>query len=184
MTLEMHVLGASGSGATTLGRALAAELGLAHLDCDDYYWEPSDPPYTLKRSPEERLRLLRLDLPESAWILSGSMVQWGDPLISLFTHVLLIEIGREARLERLRRREAERYGARILPGGDMHTHHREFMAWASRYDDGGLDVRSKELHERWIEKVACPILRVEGERPTSDQLAEIVPWIASCEGLS
>jgi adenylate kinase family enzyme len=43
--MRVLITGASGSGTTTLGRALAARLGFAFLDADDYYWLPSDLPF-------------------------------------------------------------------------------------------------------------------------------------------
>ena len=42
---RIHITGASGFGVSTLGGALAARLGCAHLDTDDFYWLPTDPPY-------------------------------------------------------------------------------------------------------------------------------------------
>jgi hypothetical protein len=37
---------------------LAAELGLMHLDSDDFFWEATDPPYTRRRpTPERQQRL-------------------------------------------------------------------------------------------------------------------------------
>jgi adenylate kinase family enzyme len=41
MVSRIHILGASGSGTTTLAKALANELGYKHFDTDDYYWIPS-----------------------------------------------------------------------------------------------------------------------------------------------
>jgi adenylate kinase family enzyme len=56
--MKLHIFGASGSGTTTLGRGLAAELGLMHLDSDDFFWEATDPPYTRRRpTPERQQRL-------------------------------------------------------------------------------------------------------------------------------
>jgi adenylate kinase family enzyme len=36
--MRICVFGASGSGMTTLGRALASDLELAFLDSDDFFW--------------------------------------------------------------------------------------------------------------------------------------------------
>jgi adenylate kinase family enzyme len=36
-TRRIHVMGASGSGVTSLGRALADALALPHHDSDDYF---------------------------------------------------------------------------------------------------------------------------------------------------
>jgi adenylate kinase family enzyme len=75
------VLGATASGTTTLARALANRWSVPHADTDDYFWVPTDPPYTEKRPEEQRLRLMQeMFLPRSAWVLSGSVMGWGEPL--------------------------------------------------------------------------------------------------------
>ncbi|WZB64776.1 hypothetical protein WJ971_17465 [Achromobacter xylosoxidans] len=48
MAARIHLFGASGCGATTLGAALGQRLGVPHLEADDYYWLPTDPPFTDK----------------------------------------------------------------------------------------------------------------------------------------
>jgi adenylate kinase family enzyme len=53
---RVHILGASGSGTTTLAQALAARLGCPHYDTDHYYWLPSDPPFQHIREREARAR--------------------------------------------------------------------------------------------------------------------------------
>jgi len=58
-------MGASGSGVTSLGRALADALAIPHHDTDDYFWLPTTPPYRNMREIAERLRLMReVFLPE------------------------------------------------------------------------------------------------------------------------
>lgn len=46
MVKHIHILGASGSGTTTLARALAVKTGYAHFDTDDYFWLPTKVPFT------------------------------------------------------------------------------------------------------------------------------------------
>lgn len=48
----IHIFGASGSGTSTLGRAVAAGLGWRFLDTDDFFWLPTDPPFTTPRPRE------------------------------------------------------------------------------------------------------------------------------------
>jgi adenylate kinase family enzyme len=120
MTQRIHILGASGSGTTTLGRALAEHLQCPHFDTDAYFWLPTDPPYTHKRQITLRQNLLMDDLTaHKSWVLSGSLCGWGDVAIPLFEWVVYLWIPTEQRLERLRQREHERYGERIMAGGDM-----------------------------------------------------------------
>lgn len=51
----IHIFGPSGSGTTSLGRQMALNWGFRQLDSDDFYWLPTDPPFTSKRPPEQRL---------------------------------------------------------------------------------------------------------------------------------
>ncbi len=52
--MKIHIFGASGSGVTTTGNALAEKLNYQYLDSDAYFWESSAVPFTVKRNPEER----------------------------------------------------------------------------------------------------------------------------------
>ena len=60
---RIHILGASGSGTSTLGSALARRLGVKHADSDSLYWLPTNPPYTTPRPPGARQALLLRTLP-------------------------------------------------------------------------------------------------------------------------
>lgn len=159
---RVHIFGASGSGTTTLGAALAHALGAEHLDSDDYFWMPTDPPYVDKRPPAERLDMLRNDLPRGeSWVLSGSLCGWGDALIPSFTLAVFLWLDPALRLARLEAREMAEFGDRLAPGGDMHEAHDAFMSWAASYDDGDLSTRSRALHERWMATLPCPVLRLD-----------------------
>src|ERR1017187_7546418 len=77
------ITGASGSGTSTLGAALAKELGIAHLDADDYYWMPTTPPFTTKRDRAERLALALRDVrAKQSAVVAGSVMEWGLELAS------------------------------------------------------------------------------------------------------
>jgi len=72
------------------------------------------------------------------------------------------------------RRELERYGAdAIAARGPLHEQHQAFMEWAAAYDSGGLEVRSRALHEEWMGRISCPVVRVEASRPTDALLKEL-----------
>ena len=73
-------------------------------------------------------------------------------------------------MERLRQRELERYGERIMPGGDMYEQSQEFLNWAASYDDGDVNIRSRRLHEQWLSKLPCPIVCIEGEHSIEEQI--------------
>ncbi|ABC92566.1 hypothetical conserved protein [Rhizobium etli CFN 42] len=180
--VHIHVMGASGSGTTSLGRALAEKLDIAHLDTDDFFWLPTDPPFTTPRDADERIRLLLEETRRpGGWILSGSALKWGRPLERLYDLIVFVRIEPELRMARIRAREATRYGHRIGPGGDMEVKSGEFLEWAASYDTAGPERRSLAAHEEWLETQTVPVLRLDSSRDIDNLLTEVLlhPAIAA-----
>lgn len=164
MVKHIHITGASGSGTTTLGQKISEEYGLEHFDSDDYFWQPTDPPYQKRRPIKKRQKLLFRDIKEAdGWVISGSLCTWGDIFTKYFDLVIFLWVPTEIRIKRLKRRERKKFGSYVLPGGDMFAGHQQFINWASKYDRGDLKMRSKLKHELWLKKLDCPVLRIEGE---------------------
>jgi adenylate kinase family enzyme len=172
---RIHITGASGAGVTSLGRAVANALAIPHHDTDDYLWQPTTPPFQKLRERADRLRLMQeMFLPRAEWALSGSLAGWGDAIIPAFDLVVFVTTPKEIRLQRLRAREATRYGADALaPGGWRHKETEEFIKWASQYEDGDLASRSLQKHETWLAALPCPVLRLDGSRPTPELVAQV-----------
>jgi adenylate kinase family enzyme len=175
----IHITGASGAGVSTLGLALAKRLGAAHLDTDNFYWLPVEPHYSAKRPIPERLAMLECAFAENphGWILSGSIGDWGVPLVPRFSHVVFVSTPTDIRLERLQAREAARYGAAILPGGALHVNHEAFIAWASEYDGGTEYGRNRATHEKFLATLTCPVIRLDGAQPTDALADQIIKQI-------
>ena len=174
MTRRVYITGASGTGVSTLGRALAQALHAPHADVDDFYWLPTDPPFSQKRRVADRLKLLRRALGDDGWVLSGSFDSWGEPLLARVDLVIFVSVPTGIRMARLRTRERNRFGARIEKGGDMAAIHAGFMAWASRYDDPDFLGRNRAQHEDWLQSLRCPVLRLDGTMPTADQVQAVL----------
>lgn len=174
----IHIFGASGSGTTTLGEAIDKTLGYKHLDVDDYFWVPSDPPYEIKRAPNERQRLLRNDITNSQKsVISGSLCGWGDIFIPYFDLAIFVDTSTELRIRRIKEREYSKFDNRILPGGDLYYKHTDFVEWAKGYDKVGVEQRSRALHKEWMKKLKCPVITVDGALPIDcliSQIGEII----------
>jgi len=164
---HIHIVGGSGSGTTTLGAALAERLDATAVDTDDFYWLPTDPPYTEPRPVADRIALLgeRLD-GLSRWVLSGSLLKWGDIFVSRFDLAVFLYVPPEIRMARILERERRRYGADIEPGGRMHTQHQAFIDWARAYDRPDFTGRSLHLHRAWLSDLPCPVLELDGAQTT------------------
>jgi hypothetical protein len=88
---------------------LANALAIPHHDTDDYFWQPTTPPYRDMRETPERLRLMReVFLPRADWVLSGSLAGWGNAIIPCFDLVVFLTTPREIRLQRPRGRALRR----------------------------------------------------------------------------
>ena len=171
MAPRIFITGAAGCGTSTLGRALAQAYDMPQIDTDDYYWAPSPVPFTVKRPIPERIRLMTEAKGRGGWVISGSCDGWGDPVVEDADLVVFLTLLTPARLVRLKRRERERFGARILPGGDMERSHREFLSWAAGYDQPYFSGRSRQRHENWLAGLRVPVLRLSGDMPTERMVA-------------
>lgn len=171
----IHIYGASGSGTSTLGRRLAEELGCRFMDTDDYFWEPTDPKFTVKREASERLKLMWADIEAAdSAVISGALTGWGDALIPYFTLVVRVITPTQLRIERLRAREYARFGERIRPGGDMYEQHLAFLEWAAQYDTGDESMRSKANHDLWQRKLTCRQIVIDGAAELEEKLGRII----------
>src|SRR5438046_8974075 len=155
---RIHIMGASGSGATTLGRALADALAVPHHDADDYFWLPTVPPYRTTRDVAGRLRLMHeVFVPRADWVLSGSLGGLGRLFDSEFRSRDLPRdpargtpaapaCPRDRAL--LRRRGGTR---RLAPRGNGRVH-RVGFALRSRRSRGSSLAR----HQAWLAQLPCP----------------------------
>ncbi|MCP4547507.1 MAG: hypothetical protein GY835_13700 [bacterium] len=181
MIQRIHILGASGSGTTTLARAIASATSACHLDTDDFFWIKTTPPFRTIREVAVRQELLRQALAKTAaWTLSGSLCGWGDFAIPLFDLVVFLTVPRKMRMQRLLDREIARYGAEIEdPDDPRHETHRAFLDWAAAYDKGGPEIRSRSMHEDWLAQLPRPALRIEGDQPVEESLHIVLSRITS-----
>lgn len=175
MPQRIYLIGASGTGKTTLAKALAAQLSLPHFDSDDYFHYPSDPPFQKQRSPEDRAQLLSNDLNQtSSWVLSGGAGTWQPAVDFDPTLVVFLYLTPEVRISRLKARENNLYGARILAGGDMENIHKEFIAWTKGYDDGSAEgTNTLPLHEAYLSLMPT-VLKLKDPLSTEEQISLVL----------
>jgi adenylate kinase family enzyme len=149
---RVNIVGAPGSGTTTLGHALCARLGFSFADADCFYWKPTVPPFKEKFDPEVRLKMLLAEVTSSrASIVSGSVCGWGSELEDAFDLVIFLSLPTELRLQRI---EA-------------------FMAWAAQYEKGGAG-RSRTRREAWLESRRCRVLRFDQDQAVDDRVQQII----------
>lgn len=174
--MKLNILGASGSGVTTTGQALAGILNVPYVDSDEYFWELSDPPFTVRRSPAERNFKVKTKLDAHPdWILGGSVYQWGKDVFPDFDLVVFLWIPPEIRMERLKKREFQRYGNIIYENPERNLQFEQFLAWAADYDvHAGIANRTLQAHENWLSTLSCPVLTLSGDMTISARIDKIL----------
>jgi adenylate kinase family enzyme len=176
--MKIVVFGGSGSGTTTLGKSLSQHLNWKHLDSDDYYWKPTNPPYQVKFSVKERHSNLERDFNAlENVVLTGSMATWGEHWKSAFDLAIFLKIPHKLRMKRLWLREIERYGDALKTDPIIIETSKEFLDWAAQYDDPTFDGKSITQHRNWIKALTCPTLELDGDFTNEYRIQEVLKYI-------
>lgn len=178
--MKILIFGASGSGTTTLGSEIAKRTDFRHLDVDDYYWKKTNPPFQEKIPLAERNEHLKADLEKSKKVIvSGSLVSWGKEWETAFDLAIFIQLENSERMERLKKREIERYGEKLLTDKKIQKNSNAFLEWANQYENPTFNGRSLKMHNAWIEVLGCEVLRLDGKMELTKKLDIVLGKITS-----
>ena len=166
------ICGMNGSGKSTLGCALAEHLGWRFIDNEDLYFPKTDPvnPYAVQRTQEEVARLLQEEVQrDERFVFASVRGTYGEAVLPYYKAAVLVEVPRDIRLQRVRERSYRKFGARMMPGGDLYESEKRF------YDL--IAARPEDYASRWLETMEIPLLRVDGTKPVGENVAIIADWL-------
>lgn len=176
--MRILITGGPGSGCSSTALLVAEMLGLPVYDSDEFFHKPTNPPFQEQYSKEERWQLATEHLcGDSGWVLAGSVSTWELPHLSL-THAILLDMGKEVRMQRLLEREQSRFGTRILPGGDMHEEHELFMPWAAGYEERKNHGRNLTTDTAFAQVSSPRLLTLTQPSTIEDIAAQIIGYIS------
>ena len=177
------IIGLNGAGKSTLAHVLAKKLHYFEIDVEDYYFpeqrssrinalegrtsaDVSFIPYLSPRAKSEVEFAIRKDINcNPQFVLSGVSLNWSESILSQIDIVFYLHVPLSERLRRIRSREAQRFGSRIMPGGDMYEQHNEFLNKAEN--------RSEQEITRSLENISCPVVDVEEILPLRNDILKI-----------
>lgn len=169
MGMGIIICGLNGTGKSTLGKALAEKLHFHFIDNEDLYFPKADPHY-LYASPRTREEVENLFFQEiethENFIFASVKGEYGEQIYSFFRYVILINVPREIRLQRVRSRSFQKFGNRMLAGGDLYEREEKFFDLVSS--------RPENTVEEWVKSLQCPILRIDGTKPVDENVDFIV----------
>ncbi|WP_298512823.1 AAA family ATPase [uncultured Kordia sp.] len=172
--MKLLLIGASGSGTTTLGKALAKATSFPHLDVDAYYWKPTNPPFQEKVDVAERQAHLQTAFEKyENVIVSGSLVSWGNYWKTAFDLVVFVTLDKDIRMIRLQQREYERYGNQLETDSKIKATSEAFLNWAKQYDNPTFTGRSIKIHRDWLASLSCEIMEINSEDSVQNNVLKI-----------
>lgn len=143
----IYITGASGSGTSTLGNAIKNLFNINLIESDDITMLPTDPPFQFPRPKEERLSLLRQQIQKNQWnVIVGSINDWGNEVIEEADMFILLYVDFAVREERIRHRETERFGSRLVEDDVVRSNYKRLVDWTRQYDTFD-DCRSLKHHK-------------------------------------
>jgi adenylate kinase family enzyme len=74
--MKIYILGAAGSGKTTLAKSISRKLEIESTNLDDLFWENNRNYYGIKRNQIERDELYNAVLEKESWIIEGAYIEW------------------------------------------------------------------------------------------------------------
>ena len=157
------IVGLNGSGKTTLGRALAEHLGYFRIDVEDYYF-PTAGAFDAPRDRDEVERLMLADIKKHGDFVLSSVCADFASIEKYYSLVVYLEAPKELRMNRIRQRSVDRFGERVLPGGDLYESEENFYSFAEK--------RTPEKIEKWIAGLTCRVIRFDSQKSVSQLVAD------------
>lgn len=164
--------GLNGTGKSTLGRALAEKLNFHFIDNEDLYFPKTSPDYVYAspRSREEVEKLLFREIKaHKNFVFTSVKGDYGEAASPFFQYVVLVDIPRDLRYQRVKNRSFEKFGERMLPGGDLYEQEENFFDF--------VRSRPEDTVEKWVQSLSCPIIRVDGRMPVEENIIIIENFI-------
>ena len=172
MGIGIQICGLNGCGKSTLGKALAERIGFYFIDNEFLYFSRpnADEPYANPKSRTEVEKLLMDEVSKHPdFVFSAVKGDYGQDIVPMYNYVVVIEVPRKIRSQRVRNRSFQKFGSRMLMGGDLHNQEEAFFKM--------VDSRQEDYIENWLHGLNCPIIRVDGTKPIEENVAYIIQAI-------
>ena len=163
------ICGLNGTGKSTFGKALAEKLHFHFIDIENLYFPKTNPNY-IYASPRTREdvaeRLLCEIRTHENFILASVKGDYGEELYSFFQYAILLDVPRDIRLQRVRERSFQKFGSRMLLGGDLFEQEEKFFRF--------VESRDENTVEEWVKSLKCPVMRIDGTKSIDENTNLII----------
>ena len=112
MGIGILICGLNGCGKSTVGRALAKEIGFYFIDIENLFFSTTDAneQYANPKPRDEVEKLLLDEVHEHGdFVFAAVKGDYGKEILSLYKYVVLIEVPKKIRLHRVRNRSFQKF---------------------------------------------------------------------------
>lgn len=166
------VCGLNGTGKSTLGKVLAEKLDFYFIDIEDLYFPKTDSNY-MYTSPRTRKEVEMLLLQEvkthKNFVLASVKGDYGKNIYSFIQYAVLLEVPKDIRLQRVKNRSFQKFGDRMLLGGDLHEQEEKFFRF--------VESREENIVKEWVKSLKCPVIRIDGTKSIDENANFIMEYI-------
>ncbi len=169
MKNHIIVCGLNGCGKSTFGKALAKEFNAVFKDIEDYYFpnRKVDDTYTVPRSKDNASEALLKDLLVCDMIvLAAVKADYTKEIEKVFSKAIYIEVPKDIRLKRVWERSFEKFGNRMLKGGDLYEAENAFFHMVEKRPDSFV--------EEWLSKLSIPVIKIDGTKPIDENVDYVI----------
>lgn len=160
------ICGENGAGKSTLGADIAQRLGCPFLDIEDYFF-PSKNDYSAQRESGTALQALALDMSRhDSWVLAARKAAYGPEMEGRFTAAVFLQVPKELGLGRVKQRSYQKFGERVLRGGDLYEREKEFFNM--------VEARSEQDILDWLDTLSVPVITLDGTRLVGENAQKLL----------
>lgn len=163
------ICGLNGTGKSTLGKALAEKLHFYFIDNEDLYFPKTDINYIYSspRTHEQVGKLLFEEIKAcDNFVFASVKGDYGESIYPFFQYIVLIDVPKDIRIQRVKNRSFQKFGDRMLLGGDLYEQEEHFFNL--------VKSRPENIVEEWAQSLNCPIIRVDGTKPIEENIDFII----------
>jgi hypothetical protein len=77
-------------------------------------------------------------------------------------------------MDRLKKREFERYGDKIYTNPERAALYHKFLDWANGYDDNTTNGRTLQVHQNWMKSLRRPLLIIDVDTTVEERVAAVL----------
>ena len=91
---------------------------------------------------------------------------YGDKLINSLDHIILVDVPKDVRNQRVRTRSFQKFGKKMRPGGNLYDKEQKWFDI--------VDSRPDDYVLTWLVTIKCPVIMVDGTLPIGQNIKFIM----------